>query len=143
MASKAENGKTNKKTQVDYGGSQIKLWLGMATRALGLSVVHPGGDPVPAEARRKPQAGRAHGEVADEVPDEADHLHHCGDKREDRGVELQACVTRVSDGKVFGKDGKEEIADAWRNRSTLRAGRGVQSKGPGCERGRQLTWMEK
>ena len=52
----------------------------------GASVAHPCGDATGAKAGREAQAGAAHGEVGDEVPDERDELDDGGEQGEDGEV---------------------------------------------------------
>ena len=51
-------------------------------------IVHPGGDPISPETRRKPQTCRAHGEVGNQIKGQGPELYgHC-DEGEELGLQL-------------------------------------------------------
>ncbi len=69
-----------------------RLYNDMVQQRKEYSVAHPSRHSVGPEASRKAQACRAHGEVANEIPDQADDLDDGGDEGEDGAVELMCGV---------------------------------------------------
>jgi len=57
-----------------------------------VSIVHPRRDSASGESCSKPQTRRAHGEVADEIPEQRDDLDDSRQEGQDGAVEL---VTRT------------------------------------------------
>jgi hypothetical protein len=51
-------------------------------------IVHPSLNPVPSKLRSEAKARRAHGEIANEIPDKTDHLRNGRYEREDGRVKL-------------------------------------------------------
>ena len=52
------------------------------------SSVHPGHSASCAEVGRKTHTGRTHGEVTDQIPDQADELNDGGDERQSGAAQL-------------------------------------------------------
>ena len=117
------------RTQVVYRGRETR----QTTTKAGRLIVHPCGHSVAAESGSEAQSRRAHGEIAHQIPHEANELDDGRDEGEAGAVQLGSSAGHALAGE-WGPPRRDADGELWSSRAALTyTEREVEGQGNGAK----------